>query len=559
MADAIARDLLDRGKAIFEHQQRWRPLWQELCWQFYPTRADFLVDHSWGEEFASHLFDDGPVVMRRDLCNAFASMLRPVGHQWFAPSVSDDRVRNEPGVKRWFDFAGKVQRRFMYDGRAQFVRCTKVLDHDFGTIGNGVGSVEPRPEGGLVYRGYHPRDCAWAENAYGEVDTMHRDMQLTARQICQRWGEKNLHQAIKDALKKHPEKKFPVRHVMIPTKDYEYLEGAQGRKYRRFAFASVYIDRDHAQVINEAGSHDFRYIVPRWQLIDGSPYAVSPATIDSLSSARMLQTMARTGNEALEKSVDPPAKVTEEAVRGDINLMAGGLTWVDRDYDERRGSSMELFEVGKNAILALQSLDAARMRMADSMYVSKLNLPRERGKTAYETSQLVEENLRATVPLFEPVKENYNTLLLDATFSILLRNGAFGSIEDMPEALRRHGEFEWSFDNPLEQAIERVKVQSFQTMMALTSVAAEADQSVIHNIDVPTAHRETIEAAGVPASWLAEKDQAQQAIATARAAAQAKQAAAEVIGGAQGAGDAATAVGEGLARLKAGLGDPLAI
>jgi hypothetical protein len=39
--------------------------------------------------------------------------------------------------------------------------------------------------------------------------------------------------------------------------------------------------------------------------------------------------------EAGEKFTNPPMIAVQEAIRSDVAIYAGGITWVDKDYDER--------------------------------------------------------------------------------------------------------------------------------------------------------------------------------------------------------------------------------
>jgi hypothetical protein len=260
--------------------------------------------------------------------------------------------------------------------------------------------------------------------------------------------------------------------------------------------------------------------------------------------------MARTGIEALEKSVDPPSKARDKAIRGDINLFAGGITWFDDSVDEREGKSFELLDVGKNAVLGLQAIDQARLRLADAMFVTKLTMPTERAKTAYETQRIWEEQLRAAVPLFEPVEQNYNAPLLSETWEILLEVGAFGNrlrdgtIEGMPDGLKGR-EFTWSFSNPIQEAQERVKAQTFQVAASISMAARQLDPAAGADFDVRVAGRDAMRGAGAPEDWIVDKDEADEA---AEAIGQQQQIAqAATMAGA--AGDAAGMVGDGLEKL----------
>lgn len=507
--DNNAKELVKRSGRLFGRKQALDSLCQEIALQFYPERADFTEDRTLGDEFASHLFDGSPVMARRDLGNAFSSMLRPRGQPWFKARIGDDDLMEDQNVASFMDkIVTHRMRLAMYRAKSQFIRATKEADHDFAAFGNAILSVEPnRALDGLLYRCWHFRDCAWAEDAEGAVDTLFRTVpKMSARQIRQAFPKAKLHRDIERALDKDPDKEFKIQHVMMPAADYEFSGPKPAGKQ---AYASVYIDCDHQELLSEAGAYEFRYVVPRWQTLAGSPYAASPAAMVSLGDARMIQVMARVIMEAGEKSVDPPMKATEEAVRGGINLYAGGITWVDKGYDERLGLALEPIPLGKNVSLGVDMLDRTRMIIQEAWYLNKLTLPSQ-AKTAYETQQLVQEFIRAAIPLFEPMETNYNAPLLDMTASIMVRMGAFGNPEDMPETLRG-ADIEFEFSNPLQDAIERNKYN--QALMAVegTVALAQLDKKIINNLDTARIHRDAISGIGAPADWLKSEDDAEAA------------------------------------------------
>lgn len=502
--DNNAKELVKRSGRLFGRKQALDSLCQEIALQFYPERADFTEDRTLGDEFASHLFDGSPVMARRDLGNAFSSMLRPRGQPWFKARIGDDDLMEDQNVASFMDkIVTHRMRLAMYRAKSQFIRATKEADHDFAAFGNAILSVEPnRALDGLLYRCWHFRDCAWAEDAEGAVDTLFRTVpKMSARQIRQAFPKAKLHRDIERALDKDPDKEFKIQHVMMPAADYEFSGPKPAGKQ---AYASVYIDCDHQELLSEAGAYEFRYVVPRWQTLAGSPYAASPAAMVSLGDARMIQVMARVIMEAGEKSVDPPMKATEEAVRGGINLYAGGITWVDKGYDERLGLALEPIPLGKNVSLGVDMLDRTRMIIQEAWYLNKLTLPSQ-AKTAYETQQLVQEFIRAAIPLFEPMETNYNAPLLDMTASIMVRMGAFGNPEDMPETLRG-ADIEFEFSNPLQDAIEKNKYNQALMAVEATVALAQLDQKAINNLDVQRIHRDAVSGIGAPADWLKSED-----------------------------------------------------
>ena len=542
--DANAKELIKRGDKLFGKRQSLDSLWQELADNFYPERADFTSERTWGDEFASHLFDSSPVMMRRDLGNAFSSMLRPRGQSWFELDVDDDAIRKASGVAEWLESRSDVLSRALYASTSQFVRATKETDHDFATFGNGVISCEENERrNGLRFRNHHLKDCAWVENMDGAVDTLFRNMMMSARQMKQRWGEDKLHRDIKKAGEKDPDKEFKVRHVMIPVADYEYQ--TRKRAPKNAEYVSVYVDCGNQHLISEAPSFEFRYVVPRWQTISGSPYAVSPAAMTAIADGRMLQSMARVLLEAGEKTVDPPMKATEEAVRGEVNLYSGGITWVDQEYDERLGPALEPILLGKQVGLGVDMLVRTQMQLREAWYLTKLNLPQQGARTAFETAQLVEEFIRASIPLFEPMETSYNSPLLDLAARILLRVGAFGPVDDIPDELSRR-ELTFAFSNPLQDAIKRNKVMQFQTTIGLVGAAAQLDPTAAQDIDVRESLRDAVEGSGAPAKWLRKREDADDDAAAASQADGAMQ----LLQGAGAAGQAAEAIGKGGQAMK---------
>jgi hypothetical protein len=541
VADNNAKELCQRSEKLFSGRSSTESLWQELAEQFYPERADFTTIRE-QQGFADHLFATDPPMMRRDLGNAISAMTRPSGRQWGKPDVDDEKLREVDAVREYLDWMGTVQWRAMYDPKAMFIRSTKEADHDLVTFGNAVMTVEPNMAAGrLLYRTHHLKDCAWVENAEGAVDIMFRRMKISARAAKQMFAGDTLHESIHKACEKEPFKDFDFLHVMMPASDYQYVTKAKPKT--KAPFVSIYVDVLNQRLIREAPSFDFRYVVQRWSTMPGCAYAISPATITALPEARMMQTLSRIIMEAGEKSVDPPMKVTEEAVRGEINLFAGGATWVDREYDERLGPAIEPIMLGKDAGLGVHLFERIQNVITSAFYLNKLTLPQSQGKTAYETAQLVEESLRASAPLFEPMETN-NASLLDTTNEILLRVGAFGSIDDMPDELSGRN-ITFSFSNPLHDALERAKVMQYQGTVQLIGMGAQLDPSIVQDVDWRQASRDAVQGSGAPAKWLKSKEEADEA------AAQMQQEAemGKMMAAANMGGQAAESVGKGVQAL----------
>lgn len=482
--------------ALFQKRQGLHTLWQEIAENFYPERADFTRKRYLGEEFAAGMMTGYPFMVRRDLGNSFSAMLRPSGKQWFS-ATTNHAERLDTAGKQWLEYASKVQRRAMYARPTQFLRATKEGDHDFAAFGQCVLSAQlNRNADDLLYRCWHLRDVAWAENVEGKIDTVFRKWKPTARDLVKMFP-KTVSKQLQDRATKEPFSEVECCHGVVPADSYE------GPNKIRAPFVSVYWSCEDHTILAEEPSATLIYVVPRWQTVSGSQYAYSAAVVAALADGRLLQSMTYTLLQAGEKYVNPPMLAVQEAIRGDVNILAGGMTWVDAEYDERLGEVLRPLTQDKGGMpLGFEFQKDLREMLKEAFFLNKLNLPApQEGMTAYEVSQRVTEYIRQALPLFEPMETDYNGWICQDTFDILLRAGAFGPLQDIPESLRG-ADIQFEFQSPLQEAIDADKGTKLQQGIALTGQAVTLDPSAAGILDAKQALRDALEGIGAPAQWL---------------------------------------------------------
>jgi hypothetical protein len=497
---ARVRELVETGDKLFSKRSSIMTLWQTTAEQFYPERADFTTTRSVGDEFAAHLMTGMPVMARRDLANVFSSMLRPRGRPWFHPRTDNEKVNSIQEAREYLDWMGEVMRRAMYATGSQFVRATKQGDNDFAAFGQCVIEVGLNRElSGLLYRSWHLRDCAWRENAELVVDTLHRNWQLEAGDQVKLFP-KTASSTVQNNVSQDPCKEIKCRHIVMPWDSYDLTKEKIGKK---FPYVSIVVDIENDVILEEVGKQDLGYVTPRWQTVSGSPYAYSPATVIALPDARLLQRITLTLLEAGEKAVDPPKVAVGEVVQGGVNAFAGGITWIDAEYDERSGEAIRDMQIDSSGLnWGVDREQRIEKMIGDAFYLNQIMLPDVGGEmTAYETQKRVEEYVRRALPLFEPMEVEYNGALCEATFNLLLNNGAFGAFENMPKVLASQ-DIRWAFESPLQAANERAKTQSFMETANLLKVASEIDPSVRHDINLDRMFRDAVSGTGAPADWL---------------------------------------------------------
>lgn len=492
------REMLGIGDAMFGRKKTLDSLWQELALNFYPERADFTTTRNEGDEYSDHLYSSYPVLARRELGNLLSANLRPQSSKWFSVHVEDADLDEESSERKYLEYLRDIQWRAMYEAATGFVRATKQADHDYATFGNAVIMVTPNSTvNGLLYRNYHLRDCAWSENADGAIDCMHRNWNPTARQLKNLFGDK-VSKEVKKACEKEPEKQISCRHILVPSRLYEY-EGKTGKK---FPFTSIYVERETEAVLEETGLGYFPYVVPRWMTVSGSFYGRSMATAIALPDGRTTQVVMRTIREAGEKFVDPPMVAIADAIRGDIPLYAGGITIADMEYDERLGEVLRpITQQSGNMPVGFEIAAALREDIRHAFFLDRLQLPEQnKDMTAFEVRHRIEEHIRSASPLFEPVEKDYNAPLCDVTFQILMQHGAF-PVEGMPDSLRG-ADVKFSFRSPLADMSEQGEAATFVDVLTrIVMPAAQIDPAQIENVNLTESTRAAMRAAGWKAEW----------------------------------------------------------
>lgn len=547
-----AREVREIGDNLFSKRRSLLSRWQDIADHFYPERADFVVQRVISTDFAGHLMTGVPALARRDLANAFSAMLRPRGQQWFTPRTADEKINEDVGAQRWLDWAGDVMRRAMYDNSAHFVRATKEADNDFAAFGQSVLTVDLNAsKDGLLYRSWHLRDVCWAENAALEIDTIHRDQKIPARQLVKLFP-KTVSQKVKDLLDKEPFRGIKCRHVIMPAEEYYDADDedskGQRRKISKLPVVSIWIDCENDVVMEEPLVRRSNYVIPRWQTVSGSQYAHSPATVIAIPDARLLQQMTLTLLEAGQKAVDPPLIAVGEMIQGGVNTFAGGVTWVDAEYDERFGEVMRPMTIDKTGLqFGIDREERIRTFIQKAFFLDQLELPGLTGEkmTATETQIRMEEYMRRALPLFEPMETEYNGALCNHTFELMMENGAFGSPFDIPQQLQGQ-DIRWQFESPIQAAASRANAKAFGDSMSLLTMAAQIDPNAAHIIDVDKALKDAMEGAGAPAEWF-RTDEEKAAMDQQAVQAQQLQQAATQIGGAAQVAEQVGNAGQSLA------------
>lgn len=530
-----SKQLREQGDNVFGKRGALLSLWQEQAENFYPQRADFTIRRWLGSDFAGNLTTSYPMLCQRDLSDQLSTMLRNTAKDWFHMKPKNIKLKDNE-TNQWLQWANATMKRAMYDRPARFTKAMKEGDNDFVTFGQTVLTVELNSRAdGLLYQCYHLRDVCWIEDQNGKIYAIWRKWKPSAHDL--RYTFKKISPKVQDMIDRHKQfEEVDCMHMMVAAELCE--EVAKGKPW-----VSIYYDCQNEFEMEALGVWTKKYVIPRWQTVSGSQYAFSPATVAALPESRLLQAMTYTLLEAGEKNTNPPMVATMEAVRSDVAVYAGGITWVDMEYDERLGDALRpLTQDHSGMPIGIEMQKDSRAMLMQAFYLDKLKLPQQRPQmTAFEVAQYVDQYIRAALPLFEPMEDEYDGGICDETFDVLKRAGAFGDPASMPKQLRSMDNIEFGFVSPLHDAIDQQKGQLLLQGKALIADAAAMDPTVINIVDAPTALRDALNGIGWSAEWIRSETDAEAMSAAQKAQSQAATSIANIQQGSQAAANLAGA------------------
>lgn len=531
----VQQTVIENGNALFNDRSGLLLMWQELAEHFYYDRAQFTGTLSLGAEYAQQAFSSDGALYRREMGSLFQPMMRP--SDFFEVKATDDDRNKSSAARDWLQDKTRLMRTVMFSHASRFYASTVLTDHDFVTFGQGVVEVSPKKDRrGLYYRNWHLRDTAWSADYTGAVSDVHRNETTTLRNLVATFGNK-VPEALRRDAAHDPHKKVCARHVVVPANAYDL--GLPERSDR--PYVSLWVMPEHGEVL-EVLPRAFRgYVIPRGTAPDGTQYGSSPFTSIVIADGRTSQAIERILLEAGEKAVDPPMVGTLEVVRGDVGLYAGGITWVDAEYDERLGEALRPLNIDTSGLsYGAQMADRFNIRQRLGFMLDKISLPETSGKTAYEVRKIVEQQMRSQIPIFGPIEAEYSEPLCNETFLVMRSLGAFPE-QEIPDELRGEN-VDFSFKSPLSDMEGDALKAKLAEGMEIIGGVAQMDPTVGQLPDPMAITRDMLQRIGWPEEWLKDEKRLAAAMEQQQARQQAQEAVAEIGGAAEVANKAAPMV-----------------
>jgi len=463
MTEQLVKQTLDKFKQRKAERTNLNQLWEEIAEVLAPERCGFMNTSSYKNRNDARIYDTQPIIAKRGLVNAISGMLRPKstsGGKWFdiVPAYREELL-DDVEVKGWIDNAENTLWQQMYNPTAGFIEATGEVDDDLVTFGTGLGYVGLRPDmSGLMYKAFHLNKVYLDVDGLNEVVGVFVAEQYSPRQAAMLFGEENLGAKTKERLRQTNKKARDDKSEYIWCVSQRFEFDPMSRSNTDMAYSSIVIDVDSEHVIEESGYEEMPFFIPRWDTRSNEAFGRGVGTL-ALPSVLTLNQMGKTMLRALHRAVDPPWLLPSDSMVNAPQLRPGGVSYYDAKAIRNLGLSKPFQQMDSAAQIpwGLNAQQAERESIMQLFFKNVLSLPiGGPTMTATEVLERRESFVREVGSLLGGLEKSYTSVLTERSFNILLRKGAFGPLEEIPDVLQGE-DITFRFASPVEKAKRQIE------------------------------------------------------------------------------------------------------
>ena len=516
-----------RYKKLEDDRSSWRSHWIELTDYLMPRRGRYLIEskNSQGRKRNSKIYDNTGGFALRTMSAGMMSGLTSPARPWFRLMV-DDELMDGDGVKAWLGEAAEVIRRIL--SSSNFYNSMATVYSELGGFGTAPLLRRQHPSRLLHYRNFTAGEYVIAEDQFGDVDTLGREFGMSVAQMVERfvWDPQKetfdwskVSKSVKSLWdKKNYDEMITVIHMIQPRRnserDHSRLDGANR------PWADIYLEEgaDSDILLQEGGYFRKPFFVPRWDVLGGEDYGVSPG-MDALGDIKQLQHEQKRKAQAIDKMVNPPMVASQNLKGRPTTVLPGGTTYVD---PAQGGSGFQpAYTVQPRIAEMQQDIAEVQHRITRAFYADLFAMMINSDRRQITATEVVERHEEKLV-LLGPVLQRLNTELLDPLIEDAFLIAFEGGLLPPPPPTIQSADIKIKYVSLLAQAQEAVAASGIERSLSLAGNLAAVFPTILDNVDEDQAFREYVEILGNGPEILRETNDVQ-AIRKERAAREARE------------------------------------
>lgn len=476
---ADGKSLITRYETLKNEAGLFRTRWEFMAPYLAHSRVGIVIKYAPGSKLNPNVYDSTSEMAAELMAQFIAGQILNPAQVWGSMRMRDPSQRESDAINEWLEES--THRMLAQFADSMFYAEAPETLIDWGGFGTGYLTCEELPQAvnrhKTGFRGFHFETKKTgrfliADGPDGLVDTGFDDMEMTAKQIDQRWGRLGeLPENVKRKIQtKKIDETFTVIHCIYPRplSDQRYAAGA-----KKMPFASVWVEKESKEVIYESGFPRFPAAVPRYQRTPGETYGRGRGDI-AFADIWTLNQAKRMGLEDWALKIRPPILMRHDSVIGTLKLIPAGPTTINTHGGSIRDSVMP-FETGSHPEVSQIKEEELRKSIRQIFYVDQILQLLEVNKsemTAFEFAKKLELLFQLMGPVYGRTEHELLRRIWDIAFEQMYLAGAFSP--PPPEIFDTDGDIEVVFENPLARAQRSSDVQAIslavQDLLPLSQV-----------------------------------------------------------------------------------------
>lgn len=418
--------------------------------------------------------------------------------EWFMLEWDDDNLNKIDPVKKWLQDCQSL----LHTGlqRSNFYSIINSFYIEYAGFGTGsiyVGEDSDDTDAPFRFDLLTAGEYAFAMNSVNRPAVFYRTIYMTPRQVYERWP-KTCSRGIRDAVER---KDATIDRNYLVILEYVCKEKYLDKEYTRVFFeissnaagSKSQSPSSPREPLEISGYYEFPYPVARWGTIGQDVYGIGPGS-RALPDIKRLQEMEKAFLMATHKTINPPLNVPSR-MRGKLNTLPGGENY----YANPQETVNEMYQVRFDYAGVSSAVERVEQRIQKNFFNDIfLTVMRDPNASPLRTGQVnvqEQEKMLRLGPVIERLQHEFLQPVIERCFNIMLRK------EEFPEFPQEYADmvsdFNISLVSPLATAQRSVALQGINSFMAFIGQAAQFDQSILDNINVDEAARETANINGV--------------------------------------------------------------
>jgi hypothetical protein len=413
--------LYRRWQAMQTERSSWWSHWQDITTNIMPRSGRyFRQDRDKGNKRSNLIYDNTAIKAHRTLGAGLMAGATSPARPWFRLATNDPSLNRNQNVKIWMDAVTKIILEIF--AKSNTYRSLHGIYEELGAFGTGGSIILPDFDTVIHHYPVTIGEYCIAQNFKGQVDTLYREFEKPVGSMVREFGYDNCSPMVQNQYDKGVlDTWVPLIHAIEPREDRDVRK----KDSKNMPWASYYFEVGTRpdKFLRVSGYKKFPAVVPRWDLKGGDIYGNSPG-MEALGDVKQLQQEQLRKSQGIDYQTKPPLQVPTSMKNRDIDIMPGGMTFVDVAGTATQIQS--LWNVNLNLQHLLADIQDVRGRIREAFYADlflMLANSVDYRKTATEVAELQEEKLLMLGPVLERLQNELHEPLVEIAFTAALEAG----------------------------------------------------------------------------------------------------------------------------------------